>query len=91
MESAGRGPLLYLWVAFSFLTGHGLTAVREKAGATLRMHGVNSGPSEGAQPEEEKEVSQSEWCVYLGISWTWAIFHHVRKYRLLSSDQQNKL
>lgn len=75
----------------SFLTGHGLTAVKEKAGATLRIHSVNSGSSEGAQPHDENEVSQSEWCVYLGVSWTWAILYHVRKYRFPSSDQQNKL
>ncbi|KAB0344152.1 hypothetical protein FD754_021078 [Muntiacus muntjak] len=42
----------------SATVGHGLTAVREKAGATLRMHSVNSGPSEGAQPADENEVSQ---------------------------------
>lgn len=68
MEPADRGLLLYLWVVFSFLTGHGLTAVKEKAGATLRIHSVNSGSSEGAQPHDENEVSQSEWCVYLGVS-----------------------
>lgn len=42
--------------------------MKEKAGATLRIHSVNSGSSEGAQPHDENEVSQSEWCVYLGVS-----------------------
>ncbi|KAK2499855.1 hypothetical protein MC885_014064, partial [Smutsia gigantea] len=37
----------------SATVGHGLTAVKEKAGATLRIHGVNSGFSEGAQPDTE--------------------------------------
>ncbi|XP_057358137.1 protein NOXP20 isoform X5 [Manis pentadactyla] len=37
----------------SATVGHGLTAVKEKAGATLRIHGVNSGSSEGAQPDTE--------------------------------------
>ncbi|KAB1282791.1 Protein NOXP20, partial [Camelus dromedarius] len=41
-----------------FLTGHGLTAVKEKAGATLRIHSANSGSSEGAQPDTENEVPQ---------------------------------
>ncbi|XDB51329.1 hypothetical protein AB1E18_004892 [Capra hircus] len=42
----------------SATVGHGLTAVKEKAGATLRIHSVNSGSSEGAQPHDENEVSQ---------------------------------
>nr|XP_020772116.1 protein NOXP20 isoform X1 [Odocoileus virginianus texanus]XP_020772122.1 protein NOXP20 isoform X2 [Odocoileus virginianus texanus] len=42
----------------SATVGHGLTAVKEKAGATLRIHSVNSGSSEGAQPDDENEVSQ---------------------------------
>ncbi|KAM4811947.1 protein NOXP20 [Urocitellus parryii] len=40
----------------SATVGHGLTAVKEKAGATLRIHSVNSGSSEGAQPETENGV-----------------------------------
>ncbi|KAL4679956.1 hypothetical protein H8957_007475 [Semnopithecus entellus] len=40
----------------SATVGHGLTAVKEKAGATLRIHGVNSGSSEGAQPDTENGV-----------------------------------
>ncbi|KAB0400427.1 hypothetical protein E2I00_004363 [Balaenoptera physalus] len=46
----GNGAIFY------FLTGHGLTAVKEKAGATLRIHSVNSGSSEGAQPDTANEV-----------------------------------
>ncbi|KAM9143646.1 protein NOXP20 isoform 2-T2 [Pangshura tecta] len=34
----------------SATVGHGLTAVKEKAGATLRIHNVSSASSEGAQP-----------------------------------------
>ncbi|XP_024065719.2 protein NOXP20 [Terrapene carolina triunguis] len=34
----------------SATVGHGLTAVKEKAGATLRIHNVSSTSSEGAQP-----------------------------------------
>lgn len=45
---------------FHFLTGHGLTAVKEKAGATLRIHSVNSSSPEGAQPDAEIGVPQSE-------------------------------
>ncbi|KAM4854394.1 protein NOXP20 [Thomomys bottae] len=37
----------------SATVGHGLTAVREKAGATLRIHSSNSGSSEGVQPDTE--------------------------------------
>ncbi|XP_043294041.1 protein NOXP20 isoform X1 [Cervus elaphus] len=44
----------------SATVGHGLTAVKEKAGATLRIHSANSGPSEGAQPDDENEVSQTD-------------------------------
>ena len=51
---------------FSFLIGHGLTAVKEKAGATLRIPGGNSGSSEGAQPDAENGAPQSEWHIYLG-------------------------
>ncbi|XP_072801261.1 LOW QUALITY PROTEIN: protein NOXP20 [Vicugna pacos] len=42
----------------SATVGHGLTAVKEKAGATLRIHSANSGSSEGAQPDTENEVPQ---------------------------------
>ncbi|XP_062068934.1 protein NOXP20 isoform X1 [Lepus europaeus] len=43
----------------SATVGHGLTAVKEKAGATLRIHHhVNSGPSEGAQPDSENGVPE---------------------------------
>lgn len=45
---------------FYFLTGHGLTAVKEKAGATLRIHSVNSSSPEGAQPDAENGASHSE-------------------------------
>ncbi|XP_008050611.1 protein NOXP20 [Carlito syrichta] len=37
----------------SATVGHGLTAVKEKAGATLRIHSANPGPSEGAQTDTE--------------------------------------
>ncbi|KAF6371695.1 family with sequence similarity 114 member A1 [Rhinolophus ferrumequinum] len=43
----------------SATVGHGLTAVKEKAGATLRIHSVNSGSSEGAQPDTENGVPQN--------------------------------
>ncbi|XP_036187294.1 protein NOXP20 isoform X2 [Myotis myotis] len=39
----------------SATVGHGLTAVKEKAGA-LRIHSVSSGSSEGAQPDTENGV-----------------------------------
>uniref|UniRef100_A0A8C3WQR6 Family with sequence similarity 114 member A1 n=1 Tax=Catagonus wagneri TaxID=51154 RepID=A0A8C3WQR6_9CETA len=42
----------------SATVGHGLTAVKEKAGATLRIHSVNSGSSEGAQLDTENEIPQ---------------------------------
>ncbi|KAF5926958.1 hypothetical protein HPG69_001591 [Diceros bicornis minor] len=38
--------------------GHGITAVKEKAGATLRIHSVNASSSEGAQPDTENGVPQ---------------------------------
>ncbi|XP_057358135.1 protein NOXP20 isoform X2 [Manis pentadactyla] len=44
----------------SATVGHGLTAVKEKAGATLRIHGVNSGSSEGAQPDTENGDPQTD-------------------------------
>ncbi|XP_016061938.1 PREDICTED: protein NOXP20 isoform X2 [Miniopterus natalensis] len=44
----------------SATVGHGLTAVKEKAGATLRIHSVNSGSSEGAQPDTENDVPQTD-------------------------------
>ncbi|XP_062068935.1 protein NOXP20 isoform X2 [Lepus europaeus] len=45
----------------SATVGHGLTAVKEKAGATLRIHHhVNSGPSEGAQPDSENGVPETD-------------------------------
>ncbi|XP_006873272.1 PREDICTED: protein NOXP20 [Chrysochloris asiatica] len=40
----------------SATVGHGLAAVKEKAGATLRIHGANSG--EGVQADTENEVPQ---------------------------------
>ncbi|XP_059868678.1 protein NOXP20 isoform X2 [Delphinus delphis] len=40
----------------SATVGHGLTAVKEKAGATLRIHSVNSASSEGAQPDTANEI-----------------------------------
>nr|KAF6499982.1 family with sequence similarity 114 member A1 [Molossus molossus] len=43
----------------SATVGHGLTAVKEKAGATLRIHSVNSGSSEGAQPDMDNDVPQN--------------------------------
>lgn len=43
----------------SATVGHGLTAVKEKAGATLRIHSVNSSPAEGAQPDAENGVPQT--------------------------------
>lgn len=90
MEPADRGLLLYLWAIFYFLTGHGLTAVKEKAGATLRIHSVNSASSEGAQPDTANEIPQSEWCIYLGISWTWVDYTTCTN-RVPSSYQQNEL
>ncbi|KAM5287525.1 protein NOXP20 isoform 1-T1 [Hipposideros larvatus] len=44
----------------SATVGHGLTAVKEKAGATLRIHSVNSGSSEGAQPDTENGIPQTD-------------------------------
>ncbi|XP_037685516.1 protein NOXP20 isoform X2 [Choloepus didactylus] len=40
----------------SATVGHGLTAVKEKAGATLRIHSANSGSPEGTQPNTENGV-----------------------------------
>uniref|UniRef100_A0A8C6WDS7 Family with sequence similarity 114, member A1 n=1 Tax=Nannospalax galili TaxID=1026970 RepID=A0A8C6WDS7_NANGA len=40
----------------SATVGHGLTAVKEKAGATLRIHSINSGSPEGASPDAENGV-----------------------------------
>lgn len=39
--------------------GHGLTAVKEKAGATLRIHSVNSGSPEGALTDAENRILQN--------------------------------
>ncbi|XP_053528396.1 protein NOXP20 isoform X1 [Artibeus jamaicensis] len=44
----------------SATVGHGLTAVKEKAGATLRIHGGNSSSSEGAQPDTENGAPQTD-------------------------------
>ncbi|XP_069869244.1 protein NOXP20 [Dipodomys merriami] len=46
----------------SATVGHGLTAVKEKAGATLRIHSGNSGSSEGVQPNTEStdEIPEQE-------------------------------
>uniref|UniRef100_A0A8C2UU96 Family with sequence similarity 114 member A1 n=1 Tax=Chinchilla lanigera TaxID=34839 RepID=A0A8C2UU96_CHILA len=44
----------------SATVGHGLTAVKEKAGATLRIHSGNSGSSEGAQPDAENGVPENQ-------------------------------
>ncbi|XP_046505907.1 protein NOXP20 isoform X2 [Equus quagga] len=44
----------------SATVGHGLTAVKEKAGATLRIHSVNSSSSEGAQTDTENGVPQTD-------------------------------
>ncbi|XP_004867755.1 protein NOXP20 isoform X6 [Heterocephalus glaber] len=43
----------------SATVGHRLTAVKEKAGATLRIHSVNSRSSEGAQPDAENGVPEN--------------------------------
>ncbi|XP_028621132.1 protein NOXP20 [Grammomys surdaster] len=43
----------------SATVGHGLTAVREKAGATLRIHSVNSGSPEGAPTDAENDISEN--------------------------------
>ncbi|XP_037386612.1 protein NOXP20 isoform X1 [Talpa occidentalis] len=43
----------------SATVGHGLTAVKEKAGATLRIHGVNSASPEETQPDTENGVPQT--------------------------------
>lgn len=40
----------------SATVGHGLTAVKEKAGATLRMHNANPASSEGTQSDVENGV-----------------------------------
>lgn len=40
----------------SATVGHGLTAVKEKAGATLRIHSANPGSSEGTQSDAENSV-----------------------------------
>nr|XP_044986237.1 protein NOXP20 isoform X2 [Jaculus jaculus] len=42
----------------SATVGHGLTAVKEKAGATLRIHSVSPGSPEGAQPSSENEDTE---------------------------------
>ncbi|XP_054544385.1 protein NOXP20 isoform X2 [Talpa occidentalis] len=44
----------------SATVGHGLTAVKEKAGATLRIHGVNSASPEETQPDTENGVPQTD-------------------------------
>ncbi|XP_030744459.1 protein NOXP20 isoform X2 [Echinops telfairi] len=41
----------------SATVGQGFTAVKEKAGATLRIHGAPSGTADGVQPETENEAS----------------------------------
>ncbi|XP_031198259.1 protein NOXP20 isoform X1 [Mastomys coucha] len=43
----------------SATVGHGLTAVKEKAGATLRIHSVNSGSPEGAPTDAENGISEN--------------------------------
>uniref|UniRef100_A0A8C5LD74 Family with sequence similarity 114, member A1 n=1 Tax=Jaculus jaculus TaxID=51337 RepID=A0A8C5LD74_JACJA len=43
----------------SATVGHGLTAVKEKAGATLRIHSVSPGSPEGAQPSSENEDTEN--------------------------------
>ncbi|XP_059779169.1 protein NOXP20 isoform X4 [Balaenoptera ricei] len=50
------GLLGQISALISICHSHGLTAVKEKAGATLRIHSVNSGSSEGAQPDTANEV-----------------------------------
>ncbi|XP_066136137.1 protein NOXP20 [Saccopteryx bilineata] len=42
----------------SATVGHGLTAVKEKAGATLRIHSANSCSLDGAQPDSENGIPQ---------------------------------
>ncbi|XP_054995347.1 protein NOXP20 [Sorex araneus] len=44
----------------SATVGHGLSAVKEKAGATLRVHTAPSGSADGTQPDAEHEVPQTE-------------------------------
>lgn len=44
----------------SATVGHGLSAVKEKAGATLRAHPVPPGSSDGTQPEAEHGVPQTD-------------------------------
>ncbi|XP_012579439.1 PREDICTED: protein NOXP20 isoform X2 [Condylura cristata] len=44
----------------SATVGHGLTAVKEKAGATLRIHSVNSGSPEETQPDTVSGVPQAD-------------------------------
>ncbi|XP_005074438.1 protein NOXP20 [Mesocricetus auratus] len=43
----------------SATVGHGLTAVKEKAGATLRIHSVNSGSPEGVPADAENGFSEN--------------------------------
>ncbi|KYO45891.1 protein NOXP20 isoform B [Alligator mississippiensis] len=43
----------------SATVGHGLTAVKEKAGATLRIHNSNSASSESAQPPGTEKITPS--------------------------------
>ncbi|XP_019381905.1 PREDICTED: protein NOXP20 isoform X1 [Gavialis gangeticus] len=43
----------------SATVGHGLTAVKEKAGATLRIHSSNSASSESAQPPGTEKITPS--------------------------------
>ncbi|KAM7158759.1 protein NOXP20 isoform 3-T3 [Molossus nigricans] len=52
------GILGQIFALISICHSHGLTAVKEKAGATLRIHSVNSGSSEGAQPDMDNDVPQ---------------------------------
>ncbi|XP_027692061.1 protein NOXP20 isoform X2 [Vombatus ursinus] len=44
----------------SATVGHGLTAVKEKAGATLRIHNANSRSSEGEQTDTDKTFQVTE-------------------------------
>jgi hypothetical protein len=75
-----HGSLRCLRTIFLFPSGHGLTAVKEKAGATLRIHSVHSGPSEGAPPVTEGE--RCEDCERYAVC-------TIRRFP--SSDGQNEL
>lgn len=67
MDSPPRGGRWMGWGSWgksllssaSATVGHGLTAVKEKAGVTLRIHGTNSASPEETQPDMENSIPQT--------------------------------